>query len=79
MLKKDKMVSISAMVNNKSLGVYREMHLKQSLGDVIRQVIEEEHAMELMYNGQGGNRSICVGHLGFIMSLFLAAFCGWEQ
>lgn len=50
------------------------MHLKQSLGDVIRQVIEEEHAMELMYNGQGGNRSICVGHLGFIMSLFFSSF-----
>lgn len=55
------------------------MHLKQSLGDGVRQVIEEEHAMGLMYHDQGGNRSIFVRHLGLIMSFSLAAFCGWEQ
>lgn len=55
------------------------MHLKPSLGDGDRQVIKEEQAMGLTYNDQGGNRSISMGHLGLIMSLSLAAFCGWKQ
>lgn len=50
------------------------MHLKQSLGDRVRQVIEKEQTMGLMYNDQGGNKSIFVDHLGLIMSLSLAAF-----